>query len=115
MRGSGVVGHVAQVGEDLPCRLGERLVVGQFRGRSGLPAVAVLSKPGYAIRYRGNEPFTQWVVYTKGEACDIVCVEPLTWTPDAPNLDAGPEVTGMRAIAPGDELVLTLALEIERV
>lgn len=86
-----------------------------FRGRSGLPAVAVLSKPGYAIRYRGNEPFSQWVVYTKGEAYDIVCVEPLTWTPDAPNLDAGPEFTGMRAIAPGDELVLTLALEIERV
>lgn len=78
------------------------------------PAEAVLSKPGYAIRYRGNEPFTQWVVYTKGEAYDTICVEPLTWTPDAPNLDAPSELTGMRAIAPGDELTLELALEIER-
>lgn len=78
------------------------------------PAEAVLSKPGYTIRYRGNEPFTQWVVYTKGEAYDTICVEPLTWTPDAPNLQSGPELTGMRAIAPGEELELTLALDIER-
>lgn len=78
------------------------------------PAEATLSKPGYTIRYRGNEPFTQWVVYTKGEAYDTICLEPLTWTPDAPNLDAGPELTGMRSIAPGGELELVVALDIER-
>ncbi|MEF3304412.1 aldose 1-epimerase [Paenibacillus sp. GYB003] len=85
-----------------------------FRIGAGRPASAVLEKPGYTIRYEGNEPFTQWVVYTRGEARDTICVEPLTWTPDAPNLDAGPELTGMRSIGPGDELTLTLALHIER-
>jgi aldose 1-epimerase len=87
---------------DMAFRIGDR------------PAEAVLSKPGYAIRYRGNEPFTQWVVYTKGQARDTICIEPLTWTPDAPNLDAPSDLTGMRAIGPGDELELKLALDIER-
>lgn len=85
-----------------------------FRIGQGRSAEAVLSKPGYTIRYRGNEPFTQWVVYTKGEAHDTVCIEPLTWTPDAPNLDADPELTGMRSIGPGEELALTVSLDIER-
>lgn len=78
------------------------------------PVQAVLSKPGYTIRYSGNEPFTQWVVYTKGEAHDTICLEPLTWTPDAPNLDAPSELTGMRSIQPGESLTLTVAMDIER-
>ncbi|GAA3409274.1 aldose 1-epimerase [Paenibacillus hodogayensis] len=77
-------------------------------------AEAILAKPGYTIRYSGSEPFTQWVVYTKGEAFDTICVEPLTWTPDAPNLEAGPELTGMRAIQPGDTLELAVTLDITR-
>ncbi|TMV46478.1 aldose 1-epimerase [Paenibacillus mesophilus] len=87
---------------DMAFRIGDR------------PVEAVLSKPGYTIRYRGSEPFTQWVVYTKGEADDTICVEPLTWTPDAPNLESPSSLTGMRAIEPGDELELTIALDIER-
>ncbi|PYI50804.1 aldose 1-epimerase [Paenibacillus flagellatus] len=87
---------------DMAFRIGDR------------PVEAVLSKPGYAIRYSANEPVTQWVVYTKGEARDTICIEPLTWTPDAPNLDAGPELTGMRAIAPGEELIVRTTLSIER-
>ncbi|MEF3309132.1 aldose 1-epimerase [Paenibacillus sp. GYB004] len=78
------------------------------------PSAAVLSKPGYTIRYSGNEPFTQWVVYTMGETKEIICLEPLTWTPDAPNLEAGPELTGMRAVEPGQTLELVVVLEIER-
>lgn len=78
------------------------------------PAEALLSKPGYAIRYSGNEPFTQWVVYTKGIASDTICLEPLTWTPDAPNLDAPAELSGLRAVAPGEELKLQVSLHIMR-
>jgi aldose 1-epimerase len=78
------------------------------------PVEAELSKPGYSIRYRASEPVTHWVVYTKGETHDTVCVEPLTWTPDAPNIQASPELTGMRSIAAGEELKLTLVLDIDR-
>lgn len=80
----------------------------------GQPAQATLAGPECTIRYTASDPVTQWVVYTAGEAKETICIEPLTWTPDAPNLDAEPELTGLRAIEPGGELKLTVTLEIER-
>ena len=78
------------------------------------PAEAVLERPGYSIRYTAEGPFTQWVVYTRGPVSDTICLEPLTWTPDAPNVKADPALTGLRAIEPGGEWKLRVRMDIER-
>lgn len=74
---------------------------------------AVLEKDGCRIRYRGSEQFKHWVIYTKGEANDYICLEPYTWVTNAPNLALDPAVTGLRAVEPEQSLELTLTLEIE--
>ncbi|WP_409342262.1 aldose 1-epimerase [Paenibacillus sp. MBLB4367] len=76
------------------------------------PCEAILSKEGYEIRYRGEGPFKQWVIYTKGVADEIICLEPYTWVTNAPNVPLDPEVTGLRAIAPGETLELKIVMEI---
>ncbi|RAV14429.1 aldose 1-epimerase [Paenibacillus contaminans] len=76
------------------------------------PCEAVLSKEGCEIRYRGEGPFKQWVIFTKGIADEIICLEPYTWVTNAPNLPLDPEITGLRAIAPGETLALDIVMEI---
>lgn len=76
------------------------------------PCLAVLSKDGVEIRYSGSSLFKQWVIYTKGEAKDFICLEPYTWVTNAPNLDLPAETTGLRGIAPGDTLELEVKLEV---
>jgi aldose 1-epimerase len=74
---------------------------------------AVLSKPGYAIRYGGSEEIKHWVIYTKGVTEDFICLEPYTWVTDAPNLELSEEITGFRAVSPGEPLKLSITLQIE--
>lgn len=76
------------------------------------PCLAVLSGPKADIRYSGSDLFKQWVVYTKGEARDFICLEPYTWVTNAPNIDQPAEVTGFRAIEPGGSLELEVKLEV---
>jgi aldose 1-epimerase len=76
------------------------------------PCVAILSKDQVEIRYSGSELFKQWVIFTKGEAHDFICLEPYTWVTNAPNIDQPAEVTGLRGIAPGDTLQLEVTMEI---
>ncbi|NHN33591.1 aldose 1-epimerase [Paenibacillus agricola] len=76
------------------------------------PCVAILSKDQVQIRYSGSELFKQWVIFTKGEAQDFICLEPYTWVTNAPNIDQPAEVTGLRGIAPGEALQLEVTLEI---
>ncbi|MCZ8522769.1 MULTISPECIES: aldose 1-epimerase [Paenibacillus] len=77
------------------------------------PRIAVLCRKGIELRYSASDAFKQWVVFTKGAARDFICLEPYTWVTDAPNL-AGqpPEVTGLRGIAPGEQLTLGVKLEV---
>lgn len=77
-------------------------------------AAAVLSKPGYSIRYSCTGPFKQWVIFTNGEARDTICIEPYTWVTNAPNLQMDPEITGFRAIAPGQTLEMEVRMDISR-
>lgn len=74
--------------------------------------IAVLSKEGYEIRYRLSPEFGQWVIYTMGEANEFICLEPYTWVTNAPNLNLPPEVTGVRAIAPGETLRIETQLDV---
>lgn len=112
---------------------GRRLPLGQFAGLNspeGLPLKgvdldtvfcignrekkAVLAKPGCKLVYRVTDEYKHWVIYTKGMADQYICLEPYTWVTNAPNLDVDPEITGLRAIEPGDTLELEVALDIER-
>ncbi|WP_195575733.1 aldose 1-epimerase [Paenibacillus sp. 1001270B_150601_E10] len=68
---------------------------------------------GYQIRYAGNQPFFKhWVLYTRGEADEIICIEPYTWLPDAPNLPFDQETTGLIELEPNQPVELVLDLDI---
>ena len=58
---------------------------------------------GLSIRYEGDRTFTQWVLYNGKGKPDrgFFCPEPLTWVPNAPNVDAPAELTGLQALEPG--------------
>lgn len=76
------------------------------------PCLAILSRDTVEIRYSGSSLFKQWVIFTKGEAHDFICLEPYTWVTNAPNIDLPEEVTGLRGIAPGETLELEVKLEV---
>jgi aldose 1-epimerase len=76
------------------------------------PCLAVLSKDNVEIRYSGSDHFKQWVIFTKGDAHDFICLEPYTWVTNAPNIDQPAEVTGLRGIKPGETLELEVNLEV---
>lgn len=76
------------------------------------PCTAILSNDQVEIRYSGSDLFKQWVIFTKGEAHDFICLEPYTWVTNAPNIDQPAEVTGLQGIKPGDTLQLEVTLEI---
>lgn len=87
--------HVFQIGDNNPC-------------------LAVLRRDGYELRYSAPEGFRQWVIFTKGEADQWVCLEPYTWVTDAPNLELPPNVTGLQAVSPGETVRLDVLLELIR-
>ncbi|MFM9280471.1 aldose 1-epimerase [Paenibacillus jiagnxiensis] len=84
-----------------------------LRAASG-QAVALLARDdGYSIKYSADEQFFKhWVLYTKGEADQFLCIEPYTWLPDAPNLKQGNDFTGLIRLEPGQTIDLNTRLEI---
>jgi aldose 1-epimerase len=78
------------------------------------PVEALLMRDdGYGLRYSvDKELFRHWVLYTKGEADQFLCIEPLTWLPDAPNLQHDASFTGMVTLEPGQTLVLGSSLQM---
>ncbi|TBL74016.1 aldose 1-epimerase [Paenibacillus thalictri] len=75
--------------------------------------IAALARGGYELKYSGSPEFKQWVIYTKGEAHDFICLEPYTWVTNAPNIELPADVTGLRGIAPGETLELTVILDVD--
>ncbi|ANS75661.1 galactose mutarotase [Paenibacillus yonginensis] len=80
----------------------------------GKPAEALLMrKDGYGLKYSADPAyFKHWVLYTKGEADQFLCIEPYTWLPDAPNLDIPHEESGLIEIKPEQKLELQLNLQM---
>jgi aldose 1-epimerase len=76
------------------------------------PRVAVLRKEGLELRYTASEQFKHWVIYTKGETDNYICLEPYTWVTNAPNLDLDPEATGIIGIQPGQSIDMEVKLEL---
>ncbi|AWB45900.1 aldose 1-epimerase [Paenibacillus sp. CAA11] len=73
----------------------------------------LLRKDGYGLKYSADpEYFKHWVLYTKGEADQYICIEPYTWLPDAPNLNLSHEETGLIELKPQEPIELTLNLEL---
>ncbi|MFD3260304.1 aldose 1-epimerase [Paenibacillus lentus] len=68
---------------------------------------------GYGLIYSADpEYFKHWVLYTKGEANEFLCIEPYTWLPNAPNSGLPNEVTGLIELKPEQTLELNLQLEM---
>lgn len=86
-----------------------------FRATPGQPFEALLQREdGLQITYRANQPyFKHWVLYTKGEADQFICVEPYTWLTDAPNSKFGNDVTGLIDIQPAQQIELVIDLNIK--
>lgn len=116
--------ELIMTGNTLPLGDNEKLLTGMNLEGTDLDTVfsigehkpeAWLSREdGYRIRYTGNEPwFKHWVLYTRGTANEIICIEPYTWLPDAPNLPFGNEVTGLIELEPNKPVILNLELEIQ--
>lgn len=80
----------------------------------GKPAVASLTRnDGYGIKYSADpDYFKHWVLYTKGEADQFLCIEPHTWLPNSPNLDLKPEESGLIDLKSGQTIDLKLELEV---
>ncbi|MCM3785963.1 aldose 1-epimerase [Neobacillus mesonae] len=68
---------------------------------------------GYAIKYTAaKDAFKHWVLFTKGEVSDYLCIEPYTWLPDAPNLAKDASFTGLIHMEPGQSVELNTSIEI---
>ncbi|MNC40248.1 Aldose 1-epimerase [compost metagenome] len=77
------------------------------------PAEALLLREdGYGIKYTADEAFKHWVLFTKGEAEQFLCIEPYTWLPNAPNLPVANEVSGLIDLKPNQVVSLTTKLEM---
>ncbi|UHA74647.1 aldose 1-epimerase [Paenibacillus sp. 481] len=78
------------------------------------PEALLTRDDGYTIRYSGNEPyFKHWVLYTRGVAEEIICIEPYTWLTDAPNLPFDDETTGLIDLKPNEPVTLVLDLSVQ--
>ncbi|MBJ6362352.1 aldose 1-epimerase [Paenibacillus sp. GCM10012307] len=67
---------------------------------------AVITDPdtGLQITYSGDSQFGQWVVYNNDSRAGYLCPEPYTWVTNAPHLQLPDELTGFRALAPGNQV-----------
>ncbi|WP_309120767.1 aldose 1-epimerase [Paenibacillus sp.] len=76
-----------------------------FQASPDAPVEATLEDrgAGLSIRYEADQTFTQWVLYNGKGKPDrgFFCPEPLTWVPNAPNVDAPAALTGLQALEPG--------------
>lgn len=82
-----------------------------FRIGANAP-LAALRRQNCEIRYSGSELIKHWVIYTQGEAENVICLEPYTWVTNAPNSKLPPAETGLIAIAPGEKVELDITLDI---
>lgn len=81
-------------------------------GRQAAEAI-LMREDGYGLRYSADPNlFRHWILYTKGVADQFLCIEPLTWLPDAPNLQQDADLTGLITLEPGQTLVLDSSLQM---
>ncbi len=70
---------------------------------------------GISLRYGADSQFKHWVVFTgKTPDAPFVCLEPYTWTTNAPNLDLPAQDTGLIALEGGKTFTGVTWLEVAR-
>ncbi len=67
------------------------------------PARVADTASGRAIEYELEEGFRFWMVWNRDGRRGFLCPEPQSWMNDAPNQSLPHEVTGFRALAPGEK------------
>jgi aldose 1-epimerase len=70
---------------------------GFFRG-----AVIEFPEEDLRVAYEIGEDFRHWFLWTPPDEPDCLCLEPMTWMVNAPNLVRPPEVTGLMYLESGD-------------
>ena len=64
------------------------------------------------IRYSVDPKFSFFAVWNAAGKRDLICLEPMSWLTNAPNLPLSPERSGVRSIAPGDTVRFRMDLQI---
>ncbi|GIM45116.1 aldose 1-epimerase [Collibacillus ludicampi] len=80
------------------------------RGRN--EAVIANERLGLRITYWADENFKHWVVYNADGKQGFVCPEPYTWVTNAPHLDLPPSLTGLRVLAPGEQITIKTGISV---
>lgn len=73
----------------------EKNGAGFFRG-----AILEFPKDNLMVTYKIGEGFGHWFLWTPPDAPDCLCLEPMSWMVNAPNLHLPPETTGLRYLKP---------------
>lgn len=78
------------------------------------PVSAELTRDdGYGIRYSADpDYFKYWVLYTKGESDQYLCIEPYTTLPDAANSTHSQDFTGLIDVAPAQPVEFSLQIDV---
>jgi aldose 1-epimerase len=86
-----------------------------FSSAPGYANKAVITDPDADIRivYSCDDTFQHWVVYNGDGQSGFLCPEPYTWVTNAPNLDLPHDVTGFRAVAPGDTTTFSSSISLQ--
>lgn len=79
------------------------------------PGPATIRDPmrGFAVRYQVDDGFRFWMLWNEEARADHFCIEPMTWTVDAPNSPLPPAESGFESLAPGADKTLVSRLWIE--
>lgn len=73
----------------------EKSDAGFFRG-----AILEFPEENLTVTYRIGEDFRHWFLWMPPDASDCLCLEPMSWMVNAPNLHLPPEITGLRYLKP---------------
>ena len=67
---------------------------------------------GLSVYYETDEQFPHWTLWNNGGEAAYICPEPQSWIINAPNLKLPAELTGFRAIEPGESWEATTRLYV---
>lgn len=64
---------------------------------------ALISSPSdnMVLSYEFDKDYKHCALWNDGGGKGFLCIEPMTWMTNAPNLELSPEISGIRSLAPG--------------
>lgn len=101
--------HAALNNEGLPPL--DAPVSNLFERAPGAASVLDLGR-GTEICYRADDAYRFWMLWNQAAQADHFCIEPMTWTVDAPNSPLPPQESGFDSLPPGKARTLVTRLSI---